>query len=291
MSQHDVTAQTMAEKTVVITGANRGLGRAVAKTLASRGAQVVLACRSRELGEAARAELSAQTGVPLEAHTVDLADFASVRAFAAELKQTHRKLDVLVHNAGVSLVGKQIAPCGVEAVLATNVLGPQLLTSLLVDPLRAARPARVINVASTFAGQLDLDDLQFERRPYNGTVAYKQSKQALRMLTREWARHLEGECVTVNAMAPGLMPTDIFRHQRLHTGVLMRALGVLLGGSIARGAETVVWLATSGEVANITGRFFERKRAIPCAFVNEVAERALFEKCEALINPTASSSR
>jgi NAD(P)-dependent dehydrogenase (short-subunit alcohol dehydrogenase family) len=146
----------------------------------------------------------------------------------------------------------------------------------------------VVNVASTFAGDLDLDDLQFERRPYDGMAAYAQSKACDRMLTWAFARRVQGTAVTVNAMAPGLvLGTSLYRHL---TPAAKRGLEQYGSRSLAEGAETAVWLASSPELNGVTGRFFEQGTEIPCQFRDEEAEERLWQTCEQLVRKLEPTS-
>jgi NAD(P)-dependent dehydrogenase (short-subunit alcohol dehydrogenase family) len=245
-------------KRVVITGATSGIGKEVAIRLASLGAHVVLACRDRLRGEQVVADINVQTGAERAAvMTLDTSDQRSIRAFAGDYRDTHGSLDVLVNNAGVLLAGpRQTSVDDIELTFATNVLGYYLVTTELLDALRAGAPSRVVNVASTFAGDVDLDDLQCERRPYDGMSAYAQSKACDRMLTWALARRLEGESVTVNAMAPGLvLGTGLYRNLPAEA---KRGLEQLGGRSVSEGAGTAVWLASSPELDGVTGKFFEQ---------------------------------
>jgi len=180
-------------RTVVVTGASAGIGRATAHELARLGARVVLAVRNPEKGEKVRAAIAKSTGnTQLEIATVDFARAQSIRTFARDLATRHPKIHVLVNNAGVWSNRRQLGPDGIELVWATNVLGYFLTTELLLPQLRAAGRARIVNVASRYAGGLDLADVQFERRPWAGKSAYAQSKQANRMWTWALSRRLEG---------------------------------------------------------------------------------------------------
>ncbi len=198
-------------KTCLVTGASAGIGKAAAAELARLGARVVMAVRDPEKGERARREILGATGrADVELAIVDLASQATIRAFAAELARRFPSLDVLVNNAGVWIEPQGESPDGIELTWATNVLGYHLVTELLLPLLRRAPRARIVNVASQLAGGLELDDVQFERRPYEGRAAYAQSKQADRMLTWALARRLAGTGVTANAMHPGFVATEIF---------------------------------------------------------------------------------
>jgi len=178
--------------------------------------------------------------------------------------------------------GSIYQPTRVESLtFATNVLGYYLVTNGLLDALKAGAPSRVVNVASTFASDLDLDDLQFERRPYDGMTAYAQSKACDRMLTCALARRLQAEPVTVNAMAPGLvLGTSLYRHL---TPAAKRGLEQYGSRSVPAGAETAAWLASSPQLHGVTGRFFEQGTDIPCHFRDEDAEERLWQTCQQLV--------
>jgi NAD(P)-dependent dehydrogenase (short-subunit alcohol dehydrogenase family) len=271
------------DKRVVITGATSGIGKEIAIRLASLGAHVILGCRDNVRGMQVAADINARTGAErATVLTVDTSDPRSVRAFVGDYRDTYDALDVLVNNAGIlSAVTRRTSVDDIELTFATNVLGYYLVTNEMLDALKAGAPSRVVNVASTFAGDVDLDDLQFEHRPYSGMSAYAQSKACDRMLTWAFARRLSGESVTVNAMAPGLvLDTGLYRdlppEQR-------RGLEQLGGRSVSEGAETAVWLASSPELNAVTGRFFEQNTEIPCQFRDEDAEETLWRKCEQLV--------
>lgn len=278
--------RSIENSSVVITGATSGIGKEVAMRLASAGARVILGCRDRARGDAVAAEIRDKTGLKrVDVMTVDASDQSSIRAFARHYRETYGSLDVLVNNAGVLLAQRETTVGGIELTFATNVLGYYLLTTELLEILKAGPPSRVVNVASTFAGHIDLDDLQFERRPYDGMAAYAQSKACDRMLTWAFARRLDAESVTVNAMAPGLvLGTELYRHL---TPEAKRGLEHYGSRSVSEGAETVVWLARSDEVTGVTGRFFEQRTEVPCEFRDEEAEERLWQTCEQLVDSVA----
>jgi NAD(P)-dependent dehydrogenase (short-subunit alcohol dehydrogenase family) len=280
--REDRTMTWIENKRVVITGATSGIGEEVAIRLASLGAHVVLACRDRPRGEQVAADIKSKAGAKRPAvMTIDTSDQHSIRAFVDDYRHTYASLDVLVNNAGVLLPIRKSSVDDVELTFATNVLGYYLATAELLDALKAGPPSRVVNVASTFAGDLDLDDLQFERRPYDGMTAYAQSKACDRMLTWAFARRLQGESVTVNAVAPGLvLDTSLYRHLPTEAKRDLEQYG---SRSMSEGAETVVWLASSPELDGVTGRFFEQRTEIPCQFRDEDAEERLWQTCELLV--------
>ena len=275
----------MEGKTVVVTGANRGIGKVMARELARSGAKVVMACRSLDHAEQVRGEIESEVGVGnLEVRELDLTDLESVRRFAESFVTDYPCLDVLINNAGISMKELVRTASGLEITFATNVLGPHLLTDLLADCLRAAAPARIVNVASDFAGNLDIEDLQFERRRFNGTKAYRQSKQANRMINREWARRLHPVGISANSMTPGLMPeTDLFRNAGPGEKRFMRLLGKLIGVGVEEGADTAVWLACEPGLEDATGGFYEKRKLLKCKFTDPQAESVLWHRCAELI--------
>jgi len=257
----------------LVTGANTGIGFEIARGLAQAGAQVVMACRNQAKGEAARDAIANEfkDSAP-ELLIVDLASQRSIRDAAHQSVAKHSHLDVLVNNAGTAVPERQVSPDGIELTFATNALAYHLLTKLLLDLLRKAPAGRVVNVASAMAAGLDLNDVEFKRRPYTAAAAYAQSKQANRMLTWALAKRLEGSTVTANAMTPGAVDTP-----------LLHALAPKYQGrSTAKGADTVIWLATSDEVAGINGRYWFDRTEQPCEFEDDDDEEPLWELCESM---------
>jgi NAD(P)-dependent dehydrogenase (short-subunit alcohol dehydrogenase family) len=255
----------------LVTGANTGIGFEIARGLARGGFRVALACRDRAKGEAARTIIASENRNPdIELLLVDLASQSSIRAAAQEFSRKHNALDVLVNNAGTSSSKRRESPEGVELTFATNVLGYHLLTGQLLELLRRAPAARVINTASMMAYGLELDDVNFRRRRYDASTAYAQSKQADRMLTWALARRLAGTSVTANALHPGAVNTALLR--RLAPG--------FSGIAPAEGADTAVWLATSPEVAGVSERLWVRRRETPCEFRGRDKEEALWSLCD-----------
>jgi NAD(P)-dependent dehydrogenase (short-subunit alcohol dehydrogenase family) len=246
------------------------------------GARVILACRNPARGEAARAEIAADTGSrALDLHLVDFSEQASIRAFASEVLASYDDLHVLVNNAGLWSATRRHTPEGLELTWATNALGYFLTTRLLLDRLIDSGSARIVNVASNLARDLDLDDLGFERRPYSGVLAYAQSKQANRMLTWALARRLQGTGVTANAVHPGGVRTGIFR--KGGTGVrgwLVANAARLVGMSPRRGADTALWLASSPDVEGKSGLYYFKRKVQVCPFRDEAREERLWARCE-----------
>jgi len=276
----------MDNKRAVITGATSGIGNETAAALAARGANVVLACRDRARAEKAASDINASIGTRrVTVMAADTSDQRSIRAFAAEYRNTHGSLDILVNNAGVLLTQRQVSVDGIELTFATNVLGYHLVIRELLPALEAAAPARIVNVVSTWASAPQLDDLQFERRPYDGFAAYAESKACDRLLTWALARRLRPELVTVNAVAPGLvLETGLYRHipPNVRREFEQRELERSGSRTAAQGADTVVWLASAGYLEGVSGTFFERRSGIHCEFRDATAEERIWEACEAL---------
>jgi NAD(P)-dependent dehydrogenase (short-subunit alcohol dehydrogenase family) len=269
-------------KRVVITGATSGIGRETARQLAPSGARLVLACRDVERGRRTADELEQVPGASeVDVLAVDTARQESVQEFAARCRDTYASLDVLINNAGV-LSPRQQHVDGLELTFATNVLGYHLMTRELLDLLDAGAPARIVTVASAYAGELDVDDLQFGRRTYDGMKAYAQSKACNRLLTWALARRLEPTRVTANAMAPGLvLQTALYDDLPPEARQALTQMG---SRTLAEGADTVAWLATSPDVTGVTGELFEQRRVLPCELRDPEAEEALWSRCEELVS-------
>ena len=266
-------------RTCLVTGASAGIGLATARELARLGAPVVMAVRNPEKGEKARREVMRATGRDVELAVVDVARPASIRAFARDLAARHPRLDVLVNNAGIWFERRRVSPDGLELVWATNVLGYFLVTELLLPLLQKAGRARVVNVASRLAGDLDLTDVQFERRPWSGRSSYAQSKQADRMLTWALSRRLAGTGVTANAMHPGFVATEIFGKGGGLTSLGLSLYSKMRAKRPEEGADTVVWLAASPDVEGRSGLFWEDRQERRCRFRDETGEEALWSLC------------
>jgi len=273
----------MTGKRVIITGTTSGIGKEIAAQLALLGAELVLACRDLERGEQTADEIERHTGAKnCVVMRIDTASQRSIHEFAQQYRKRYSRLDVLINNAGIYRSQRHTSVDGVELTFATNVLGYYILTRELLDLLRVSTPARIVNVASTYANNLDLTDLQFERRAYVGRKAYAQSKACNRMLTWALARRLEGSGITANAMAPGLVQTGIYRDTSPALRLIVRLTGLFYGRNVAQGADTAVWLASRSEAEGVNSRFFEQRQEVPCKFRNVEAEEKLWIICEGL---------
>lgn len=240
-------------RTCLITGANSGIGKETALALAEMNADLVIVCRNRDKGEDAKKDIVKKTGNDsVDLLLCDLSSLAEVRRLAAEVKERYGKVHVLVNNAGLfSLMGKTAD--GFETTFEVDYLAPFLLTNLLLEPLKAGAPSRVINVASTahFGGHIDLEAVERRETP-SGWSAYSNSKLALVMFTYELSRRLEGTNVTANCLHPGAVATGIWR--------IPPALVRPFLKSARDGAATTIYLASSPEVTSTTGEYFENKK-------------------------------
>jgi NAD(P)-dependent dehydrogenase (short-subunit alcohol dehydrogenase family) len=249
-------------KVVLVTGATSGLGAAAAEAFAKLGARVWLVARDRGRAEAMRDQIVTRSGNDaVEIGVCDLSRLASIREFAHDFRSRSERLDVLVNNAGVLPPERTLTDDGIETTFATNVVGPFLLTELLLPALRASAPARVINVSSggMYTQKLHADDLNMEHDAFDGSVAYSRTKRAEVILTEELARTLDGSGVVVHSMHPGWVDTpgvrsSLPRFYRLMKPFLRTA---------EQGADTIVWLGAAEEPASSTGGFWHDRRQRP----------------------------
>ena len=247
----------------VVTGATGGIGKEIARGLAQAGMTVVIGARSIERGETAATEIAASSnGAPAPVvMQVDTADLASIRAFASAVSARFAEISVLVNNAGAWFTDRRVSRDGIELTFATNVLGPHLLTELLLPRLQDASQARVVNLVSSFAGSYDASDLQSTRKRYDGGKAYAQSKQALQMLTWGLAARTLGSGVTANCAEPGFVRTDLNRHATGFRTTMINISARLFGVTPAKGADTPLWVATAPELAAVSGKCFAKRKA------------------------------
>ena len=250
----------MTQSVALVTGATGGIGKEIARGLVGAGTHVIVGARTPSRGEATAEELSAGAPGKVTVMPLDVAEQSSIRAFAADLAARFDRLDILVNNAGAWFTDRRESAEGLELTLATNVIGPHLLTELLLEPLRAAPHGRVVNIVTSFAGGLDLDDLQFVRRPYDGFAAYGQSKRALTMLTWGLASRLAGDTVTANTASPGFVRTDFNRNARGFRAAMINLSARMMAVSPAKGADTPLWVATAPELEGVSGKHFEGRK-------------------------------
>ncbi|MCI4366307.1 MAG: SDR family NAD(P)-dependent oxidoreductase [Thermoplasmata archaeon] len=246
----------------MVTGASRGIGRAVAIELADRGWNVVSVARSATELEALTSELRRRApGSRPSGHVADLSLEREVRRVAAEIRETRPALDVLINNAGAWFHRREETIEGVERTWALNVLAPLLLTESLRPALRAAAPARVIMVASAahLGNHFDLDDVE-SRRQFRGFQRYGRSKLALIMLTRVLAERYRTQGISVNSLHPGFIRSQFGQNNPGAVGRGMWLLTRLAGRSAGYGARSAVWLATSPDAGALTGEYLVRGR-------------------------------
>lgn len=247
---------------VMVTGASSGIGAAACGALAAAGATVHLVVRDHGRGEDVRARLSEQTGSDrLHLHLCDVSSLASVREFANRFTAANHELHVLVNNAGVMPPQRTTTAEGFELTFATNVLGPFLLTALLLPALRQGAPSRVINVSSggMYTAKLDAGDLQLENRDYDPAAFYAHTKRAEVVLSELWAEHLRGSGIAVHAMHPGWADTPGIANSLPRFRKLMRPLL----RDAADGADSIVWLAAAAEPAESSGDFWHDRKTRP----------------------------
>ena len=251
----------MAGKTVLVTGASSGIGRATARGLAVLGARLVITGRDRDRVADAAAEIRAAGGGPVDSFVADLSAQSEVRRLDGEVLRSVAQLDVLVNNVGGYWNTRHVTADGLERTFALNHLAPFLLTNLLLDRLRRSAPARVVIVSSNAhgLGRMDFEDLQGERS-YSGARAYNQSKLANVLFSYELARRLAATTVTANALHPGVARTsfgaeDPGRAQRLLVPFLRPFLK-----SPAGGAATTIELASAADLKRTTGRYYANSK-------------------------------
>jgi len=262
------TDQEYKHRLAVVSGATGAIGKAIALEIARQpGYRVVLLCRDEQKAEQAVREVKDQSGNEhVRFETVDVSSRDSIQALADRISGP---VHVLVNNAAITPQSRQETPAGIELQFATNVLGYFWLTRTLTDQLKARPPSRVVNVASYWAGDLALDDLEFKRRPYNNNTAYRQSKQANRMLTVAFAERLREHGISVNACHPGDVNSNLSNN-----------LGFGGHESPTQGAQTPSWLATDLVGQQETGKYFERMQLQRCRFGEDrAAVDALYEAC------------
>jgi NAD(P)-dependent dehydrogenase (short-subunit alcohol dehydrogenase family) len=234
---------------ILITGSTDGLGREVARKLASTGAHIIVHGRNRERGQALVEEIKKEGKGSASFYAADLASFAEVRKLAEAVLRDHDRLDVLINNAGIWLTRgeRQVSADGHELHFAVNYLSGYLLTRLLLPRLLQSAPARIINVASAAQQPIDFDNVMLEQG-YSGSRGYAQSKLAQVMFTFDLARELEGKRVTVNALHPATM---------MNTSMVMNA-GAQPRSDVKEGVEAVVNLVTSNDAGS--GQYFNGLR-------------------------------
>lgn len=277
----------MKGKTVLVTGANTGIGFETAAGLAGMGADVVITSRDTAKGAEAVKEIKERhQGANVTGMQLDLARLADVRRFAGEFNERIPQLHVLINNAGLILNKRQLTEDGFESTFQINHLGPFLLTNLLLDKLTASAPSRIVNVASAAhrGGRLDFDDLQSEGG-YRGMRVYGTTKLCNILFAKELARRLEGTGVTAYSLHPGTVRTRFGKDG--DTGIF--GIGAKISGPLflspAGGAKTSIHVASTPGIEQYSGGYFQRSKLHKpsSAARNDEAARRLWEVSERLV--------
>jgi len=254
------TESRMDGKLCVITGSTSGVGYQAANYLARSGARLVMVCRNPEKASSVKEGLRLKFGTDADVIIADFSSLTKVRKTAKEILAGYPQIDVLINNAGVHFTHRTITEDGFETVFAVNHLAPFLFTNLLLERLSKSAPARIIQVNSQghrFGG-LDLTDLDWSRRKYNGYKAYGAAKIAQLLTTWEFSEKLKGSGVTINAMHPGEVRTNIGMNNgwmyRAYQRYLLR--WVLKDPAIS--GEAIYYLAAAPEMTEISGKYFNR---------------------------------
>lgn len=260
----------MHNKTIIITGANGGIGKEIALNLASRGGKIILACRNEIEGKKAAEEVRKESeNMDVYSMKLDLNSFDSIRDFVERFKKKEDSLHILINNAGVMMCPQDKTDDGFDVQFQTNYLGHFLLTELLLDTLKASAPSRIINTTASAQnlGDIDFEDINKEDQEYSMGDAYAQSKLAVVLHTLQLAKRLEGTKVTCNVVNPGICNTEIYRHLPLkNKGFIRVSFGPfmwLLMKYAEDGAQLAVYCATAEEVAESTGKFFKDCKEVP----------------------------
>lgn len=253
------------QKLILVTGGTSGIGKEIVRKLASIGAMIIFTVRDIEKGEKVKKEIIEETGNNnVEYLLCDLASLSSIRECVGEFKKRYQRLDVLINNAGVLPQERQESKDGIELNLAVNFLAPFLLTNLLLPLLKQSTPSRIINVSSSMhkEGIINFADLE-SKRSFGKYKAYAQSKLALLLFTKKLARDLKGSGVTVNALHPGVVGTEMTMQNVREMNPVAAFIFKRTLITPAQGAETSVYLATSLDVADVSGEYFDKKKIVP----------------------------
>ncbi|OCT81271.1 retinol dehydrogenase 14 [Xenopus laevis] len=280
----------MRGKTVIITGANCGIGKATAAELVKQEARVILACRDQGRAEEAAAELRREAGDRGEIviKQLDLSSLQSVRRFCQEVLKEEPRLDVLINNAGIFQCPYTKTEDGFEMQFGVNHLGHFLLTHHLLGLLKSSAPSRIVVVSSKLYkyGEINFDDLNSEKS-YSKSFGYSRSKLANILFTRELAMRLEGTGVTVNALHPGIVRTNLGRH--INIPILIKPLFNVVSWALFKtpeeGAQTSIYLASSPEVEEVSGKYFgncKEEELLPKA-MDDLVARKLWDISEVMV--------
>ncbi|XP_002735885.1 retinol dehydrogenase 13-like [Saccoglossus kowalevskii] len=271
------------DKTVLITGANTGIGKETARDMARRGARVIMACRDLDKANKAADEIKQETGNEnIVVKKLDLASLKSVRDLAADINKEESQLNILINNAGLMWCPRMETEDGFEMHIGVNHLGHFLLTNLLLDLIKKSSPSRIVTVSSmghTFAKEINFDDINAEKS-YNRINAYSQSKLANILFTRELSKKLQGTKVTVYSLHPGAVRTELDRYIpayfRYAMYFLLYPILALTLKSSKDGAQTSIQCAVAEELKDVSGLYFSDcvpKQPTPAAQDDEAARK------------------
>lgn len=258
---------SMTHKICVITGATSGIGKETAKTLAEKGAHVIIVGRNKKKCVSTAKTLKQKTGnTNVDYLCADLSDLSQVRHLAKQLKDNYPRIDVLLNNAAAFFDKRQESVDGYEMTIALNYLSPFLLTTLLLDSLKESKQGRIINVSSSshYQGKINFEDIQYKDN-YQRIPVYAQSKLALNLFSNQLAENLKDTNITVNALGPGLVASNFRKNNGWLIFYVRRIIKRLLnkhGISPFEGSKTVTYLAISPDVENITGRYFVKEKEV-----------------------------
>jgi retinol dehydrogenase-12 len=282
----------MLGKVCLITGATSGIGKVAAIALAAQGAEVVITGRNPQKTRDTVEQIKSESGnQSVQYLLADFSDLKQVRDLAASFKERHSRLDVLLNNAGAFFNTRIVTSYAVEMMFLVNHLAPFLLTNLLLDVIKTSAPSRIINVSSDAHkyGTLNFNDLGF-KRGFFGMKAYARSKLANILFTYELARRLDSSGVTVNAVHPGHVATDIWQTNFSFFGPALKYITSLFALTPQQGADTLIFLASSSTVANLTGQYFVNRKAAPSSLLSydETKARQLWQISEKLTTQTTT---
>ncbi|KAK3769656.1 hypothetical protein RRG08_004908 [Elysia crispata] len=287
--------ETVAGKTVVVTGANTGIGKETCRDLAMRGGRIIMACRNTEKGEQARKEIVEETrNEHVVVKELDLGSLESVQNFAMNFNESESRLDILINNAGVAACPKTLTKDGLEMQIGTNHFGHFLLTNLLLDKLKACSPSRIVIVSSSAhsMGKMNFNDLNSEKS-YGEVAAYGQSKLANLLHALELSKRLQGTGVTVNSLHPGAVNTELTRHakQKGWANMLLTAAKPLFV-TPEQGAQTTLRLALDKSLEQESGKYFaELKEKTPSNRAqNEADAKRLWDMTEEIMQEKLGST-
>lgn len=277
-----VNESTMMDgKICMVTGATDGIGRQTAKALLEMGAHVIGVGRNPQKIEKTRQQLTSYSVAgQIEFLQADFADPAQIQRLAAQFQAQYDRLDVLINNAGTMTMSRKETEEGLEMMFAVNHLGYFILTSLLLDTLKASAPSRIVNVSSDAhdGAVLNFDDLQ-SKQDFGGMKVYGRSKLANLYFTYELAKRLQGTEVTVNALHPGFVATNLGADNVPVVGGWFKKIINLSAMNVEKGARTSIYLATSAEVDGITGKYFvncKQTQSSPVSY-DEAAAKQLWQ--------------